>query len=59
MLTHFFPEDAATLKGYANEAAESRIYAGIHYRFDVEAGKQQGISVGNFSVDAARADGGE
>ncbi|MEP6647881.1 MAG: phosphatase PAP2 family protein, partial [Saprospiraceae bacterium] len=59
VLTHFFPDDAATFTAYADEAAISRIYAGIHYRFDVEAGKQQGINVGNYSVDVARTDGGE
>ncbi|HZV69125.1 MAG TPA: phosphatase PAP2 family protein [Saprospiraceae bacterium] len=59
VLSHFFPDETGKLTAYAQEASESRIYAGIHYRFDVEAGKQQGISVGNFSVDVARADGGE
>ncbi len=59
VLSHFFPDDAGVLTGYAEEAAISRMYAGIHYRFDVEAGKLEGISVGNYSVDAAKADGGE
>ena len=59
VLSHFFPEEEGVLTGYAEEAAISRMYAGIHYRFDVEAGKQQGISVGNYSVDVAKEDGGE
>ncbi len=59
VLSHFFPDEEGVLTGYAEEAAISRMYAGIHYRFDVEAGKQQGINVGNYSVDVARIDGGE
>jgi hypothetical protein len=59
VLTHFFPQEEAILNGWAAEASESRIYAGIHYRFDVEAGKQAGISIGNYSVDVATLDGGE
>lgn len=30
----------------AEEAALSRLYGGIHYRFDNEVGLQQGICVG-------------
>ncbi len=59
VLAHFFPDDAGTLTGWAEEAANSRLYAGIHYRFDVEAGKTTGIAVGNYSIDVARTDGGE
>jgi len=33
-----FPEQAARLAAMADEAAESRLYAGIHYRFDKDAG---------------------
>jgi hypothetical protein len=59
VLTHFFPTDAGTLTAWAEEAAESRIYAGIHYRFDVTAGKETGINVGNYSIGVAQLDGGE
>jgi len=38
VLAHFFPDERKRLAGIATEAGASRIYAGIHYRFDVEAG---------------------
>jgi membrane-associated phospholipid phosphatase len=40
VLAHFFPKDAARLRAMAAEASISRLYAGIHYRFDIEAGIQ-------------------
>jgi hypothetical protein len=33
-----FPDQATRLAAMAEEAAESRLYAGIHYRFDKDAG---------------------
>lgn len=38
VLAHFFPDERERLEAIAVEAGASRIYAGIHYRFDVEAG---------------------
>src|SRR5262249_13767631 len=38
VLAQFFPQDAARLRGLAEEAALSRVYGGIHYRFDSEVG---------------------
>jgi PAP2 superfamily protein len=38
VLGAFFPADAAQLAAMADEAGESRLYAGIHYRFDKDAG---------------------
>jgi hypothetical protein len=38
ILAHFFPSDAAHLNGLADEAGGSRIFGGIHYRFDQDAG---------------------
>jgi len=37
VLGAFFPADAAELAAMADEAGESRLYAGIHYRFDKDA----------------------
>jgi membrane-associated phospholipid phosphatase len=42
VLASFFPQDAARLRYLAEEASLSRVYAGIHYRFDSEAGLQSG-----------------
>ena len=38
MLAALFPADARELAAMAEEAGESRLYAGIHYRFDKDAG---------------------
>ena len=59
VLGHIFPADKARADAWAEEAALSRIYAGIHYRFDSEVGITQGRAVGNYAVDVAKMDGGE
>jgi hypothetical protein len=38
VLGALFPSDATELAAMADEAGESRLYAGIHYRFDKDAG---------------------
>ena len=38
VLAAYFPEERPRLRYLAAEAALSRVYAGIHYRFDSEAG---------------------
>lgn len=45
VLAHFFPGDRERLEAIAAEAGVSRIYAGLHYRFDVEAGEDIGRKV--------------
>lgn len=59
VLSHIFPEDKAQFDAWAEEAAESRIYGGIHYRFDATVGIETGRLVGNYSVVVAQADGAE
>jgi membrane-associated phospholipid phosphatase len=44
-LKAFFPRDAAVLDGMATEASLSRLYGGIHYRFDMVAGQALGNAV--------------
>jgi hypothetical protein len=39
VLAAIFPSDAAQLVAMADEAGESRLYAGIHYRFDKDAAR--------------------
>jgi membrane-associated phospholipid phosphatase len=39
ILAHLFPRDAQYFKGMADQAAESRIWAGIHFRSDIEGGQ--------------------
>ena len=45
VLASFFPADADTILAAAQEAGNSRIWAGIHYRSDVDAGAILGKSV--------------
>ena len=37
-----FPQDAKRLEAMVEEAGMSRVYGGIHYRFDIEAGRDIG-----------------
>lgn len=59
VLGHFFPSDAGTFTALANEAALSRLYGCIHYRFDCDAGVTLGNQVGQAAINHAIVDGGE
>ncbi len=59
VLSYIFPNEAAQCKAWAEEAAMSRLYGGIHYRFDAEAGLVQGKAVAKYSVDRAKLDGAD
>jgi len=52
VLSAFFPEERAELDAKVIEAGLSRMYAGIHYRFDIEAGQTLGRSVARFAIAA-------
>jgi membrane-associated phospholipid phosphatase len=55
VLSRFFPEQRAQLDAMVIEAGLSRMYGGIHYRFDIEAGQQLGRSVAQFAIAADRS----
>ncbi|GHB39133.1 phosphatase PAP2 family protein [Mongoliitalea lutea] len=57
VLAHFFPTQAQQFRVWAEEAAMSRLYGGIHYRFDAVEGTIQGEKVGNYAVARAKSDG--
>jgi len=59
VLGHLFPGKAAGLEKMAKEASESRIYGGIHYRFDCEVGLAVGKKIGESAIALAKVDGGE
>lgn len=59
VLGHFFPEHAGHFAGQAREAALSRLYGCIHYRFDSEDGLMLGENVAQRAIGMAQADGGE
>jgi membrane-associated phospholipid phosphatase len=50
MLAHLFPDDAQMLRNNAEEAALSRLQAGVNYRSDIEAGLQLGRAVAQFVI---------
>ena len=50
VLASFFPERTAELNAMVAEAGFSRMLAGIHYRFDIEAGQLLGRSVAGFAI---------
>lgn len=51
IMTHFFPADEQLFQTMAKECAESRFYAGIHFRTDNEVGLQLGRNVGKYVVE--------
>src|SRR5436309_5074364 len=52
VLSTFFPEQRDDLAAKVTQAGLSRMYAGIHYRFDIEAGQALGRSVADFAIAA-------
>jgi len=57
VLGYIFPQDQSTFEAMATEASLSRIYGGIHYRFDCVEGLKCGKAVGSFAVKRGQADG--
>ncbi len=54
---HLFPRDAATFTNLANEAGESRLWAGIHFRGDITAGLELGRQVAQAVIERAQQEG--
>lgn len=50
VLAHAFPTETALLESYTTEAGLSRIYLGIHYRFDITAGQELGRNVAEWAI---------
>jgi hypothetical protein len=38
------------LRDYSDEVSNARIYAGFHYRFSTEVGKEMGRKIGDLTV---------
>ncbi|GAB4021698.1 phosphatase PAP2 family protein [Spirosoma koreense] len=57
VLVYVFPDQATQLTAQGTEAALSRLYAGVHYRFDIDAGTKWGTTIGQVAIDAAKTDG--
>jgi hypothetical protein len=59
ILAYVFPAEASKVRAWAVEAATSRIYGGIHWRFDAEVGTQTGIEVAAYTLAKAENDGAD
>jgi membrane-associated phospholipid phosphatase len=57
MMGYLFPRDAGMFVALGNEAAESRIWAGIHYRSDIDAGRSLAVAVADKVIARAKQDG--
>jgi membrane-associated phospholipid phosphatase len=58
-LAYLFPRNAQALTALAGQAAESRIWAGIHFRSDVRAGLTLGQAVAQKVIERAQSDGAD
>ena len=57
VLGHFFPDERAEFTRIAEEQAMSRLYGGIHYRFDNDGGLALGRVVARYDVERERRGG--
>ncbi len=57
ILSYLFPSEASRFMAMAEQAGESRIWAGIHYRSDVVAGFELARTVAGAVIERAQADG--
>ena len=59
VLSYLFPNDRAEFDRLKEEASISRMYAGIHYRSDIEVGKDHGKRLAGYTVRFAQTDGAD
>jgi len=59
VLGYLFPRDADYFSAQAQEAGLSRLWAGIHFRSDIEAGLAVGSAVAQKVIAHARSDGSQ
>jgi membrane-associated phospholipid phosphatase len=57
VLGDFFPTEAAQLRSQVTQAGLSRIYGGIHYRFDITTGEKLGRSVAEWAINQDKTAG--
>jgi hypothetical protein len=56
-LSYAFPDEEDRIRSMAEEAGMSRLYGGIHYRFDIDEGQKGGSDIGKMAVLRGRSDG--
>ena len=49
----------SSFEAMRDEAAISRLYGGIHYSADIQAGKDHGTRIGGYTLAFARQDGAD
>jgi hypothetical protein len=49
-VSYFIPEAPGEMERLANEAAISRLYAGVRHRFDDDAGRSLGRRIGRYAI---------
>jgi membrane-associated phospholipid phosphatase len=59
VLAYLFPTRAESIRAIGEEAGLSRIWAGIHYRIDHEAGVELGRKVAGKFISRAESDGSQ
>ena len=57
VLSYLFPPAAADFDAMKEEASISRLYGAIHYRSDIERGKEHGARIGGYAVRFGQGDG--
>lgn len=55
MLSYFFPRDSFRIKEVMAECAESRLYAGVHFKVDNDEGLRLGRQIGEMVVKLLKA----
>jgi membrane-associated phospholipid phosphatase len=59
VLSYWFPSGASFFSAQKDEASISRLYGGIHYRSDIEVGKDHGKRIAGYTLRFARLDGAD
>ena len=59
VLAYLFPAHADEIRAVGKEAADSRLWAGIHYQMDLNSGNELGTKVAQKVIDWARKDGSQ
>ena len=59
VLSDLFPSGANSFSAMRDEAGISRMYGGIHYRSDIEAGKAHGARIAAHTLAFAHGDGSQ
>jgi len=59
VLAYLFPHDAGALNALGDEAGQSRLWAGIHFRSDIDTGLALGRAVAKLVIERAEKDGSQ